>query len=321
MGSHFTPPLIAGGAIVAPNAYLGAFGNTYYVDPTTTISGGDGSYDRPCATIAAAYALCVSGNGDKVVIVNNGTGTSTSGACVLSAALDWAKNNTHLIGDCAPTMVGQRARITGTASTGIANLITVSGSGCVFANLTIFDEYTVDPVALTVTGNRNYFYNVNVQGMGAATGGDDAAGASVKISGGQENTFENCVIGLDTVARSTTNAELELVSAATRNIFKGCVFLSFCDNAGHVFVKIDAAADIDRFVLFDNCLFYNAVDSTSTTMTNAMVVHTDCGGSVILKDCILYGATDWNSADVGNVVTNSVVPTAGTSGIAVAVTR
>jgi hypothetical protein len=318
--THLTGPLYVGGAAVLPSGILGVRGNTYYLDPTAAAEG-DGSADSPFKTLPVAYAACVDGQGDKIIIVSNGVASTASGAVVLAAAFDWAKKNTHLIGDCAPTMIGQRVRIVGPTA-GLANLFKVSGSGCVFANLTIHDSYTVDPVALTVTGSRNYFWNCNIQGMAAATGGDDAAGASVKIDAGQENTFEQCVIGLDTVARSTTNAELELVNAAARNVFKDCTFLSFCDNAGHVFVKIDAAADIDRFVLFDNCMFYNAVDSTSTTMTNAMVVQTDCGGSVILKNCSMYGATDWNSADVGNVVTNSLTAGGGTTtSMLLAVTR
>jgi hypothetical protein len=298
-------------------------GKVFFVDPELGVDGNDGSAENPLQSITAAYALCVSGRGDVVVLKGGPTSAGTTGHTArLSSTLTWAKHNTHLIGMAAPTMVGGRSRITGPSSGGtFSPLITVSGSGCRFENLTIFDDYTVDPVALNVTGDRNYFHNVNVQGMGAATGGDDAAAASVKLDGGDENTFVGCMIGLDTIARSTTNAEVELVGAATRNIFIDCFFSAFADNAGHLFVKIDGSGDIDRYVWFRNCFFYNAVESTATTMTQAMDVHNSCGGMVILQDCAGVGFTDWAAADNGNVFISNAAPTAGTSGLAVAVTR
>jgi hypothetical protein len=132
-----------------------------------------------------------------------------------------------------------------------------------------------------------------------ATGnsGDEAASCHLKISGGGENTFVNCYIGLDTAIRSTTNANVELVSAAVRNIFRDCVFPAYADNAGVLFVKIDGSGDIDRFVMFDRCIFTNADNSAATTMTAAMDVHASAGGHVIVKDCMLIGATDWEAAD------------------------
>jgi len=303
-------------------------GRVYYVDPEFGADGNDGSAETPLASLTnssgtGAYDRCRDGQGDVVVIKGGPTSSDTTGHTVrLSSTLDWAKNNTHLIGACAPTMVSQRARITGPSSGGtFSPMVTISSSGCAFMNIALFDDYTVDPVCVNLTGQRNYFENVHFGGMGAATGGDDAAAASLKIDGGDENTFVGCYIGLDTIARSTTNAEIELVGAATRNIFKDCFIASFADNAGHLFVKIDGSGDIDRFVYFKNCFFYNAVESTATTMTQAMDVHNTCGGMVILDGCTAVGCTDIAAADNGNVFLTQAVATAGTSGLAVAATR
>lgn len=322
MGTTNVDALMVGGV---PTVGVGQFitGKVFFVDPELGSDGSEGTAERPMASIDAAYDKCVSGRGDCVVLKGGPTSSATTGHTNrLSETLVWAKHNTHLIGAGAPTMVGPRARITGPSSGGtFSPLITISGSGCRFENITVFDDYTVDPVAINLTGQRNYFYNVNIQGMGAATGGDDAAAASLKIDGGDENTFVNCMIGLDTVARSTTNAELELVGGATRNIFIDCFFSAFADNAGHLFVKIDGSTDIDRYVWFKNCTFYNAVESTGTAMTQAMSVHNTCGGMVMLQQCFLIGATDWCEADNANVFSDAAAPTAGTSGIAIAVTR
>ena len=247
---------------------------------------------------------------------------NTGASCRLTETLTWAKDNCALIGTCPQTHVSHRSRITGESSgSTFTPLIDVTGHGNLFANFQLFQDYTVDTVALNVTGQRNEFVNLHVAGMGHADAGDDAAGASVKLNGGDENVFRECVIGLDTVPRSTTNAEIELVGGATRNVFVDCFISSFADNAGHLFVKIDGSGDIDRYVWFKRCMFYNAVESTATAMTQAMNVHNTCGGMVMLRDCSLIGATDWCEADNGNVFINGTAATAGSDGIMLALTR
>lgn len=295
----------------------------FVVDPRNGDNGQPGTFEYPMRELDDAYDRCVSGRGDTVILTGGPLDDgSTAMSARLATSLTWAKDFTHLIGMAAPTNLSQRSRITGPSSGGtFSPVITWSADGCIVKNIQIFDDYTVDPVAVLLTGQRNYFENVHFAGMGAATGGDDAAAASLKISGGSENTFKGCHFGIDTVARSTTNAEVELVSAATRNIFWDCFFSSFADNAGHLWVKIDGSADIDRYVWFKNCFFYNAVESTATTMTQGFNVHNSCGGMVILQDCNMIGATDWCEADNGNVFITSAAATAGTSGISVAVTR
>lgn len=325
--THFSGPVYAGGVLLGAGGLpISTFGyQTFFVDPINGSDGNDGSSETPMASISAAYALCVSGRGD-VVLLRGGPGADggTNMTNRLSATFTWAKDYTHLIGLAAPTRVGQRARITGPSSGGtFSPVMTVSADGCIFANFSIFDDYTVDPVALKVTGQRNYFYNVNPQGMGAATGADDAAGASLWIAGGAENTFEGCVIGLDTVPRSTTNGEILFTSAAKRNLFVDCDIVSYCDNAGHLWVKAANSGDLDRWTTFKDCRFHNAPTgvASGTTMTQGMNVHASAGGYILLDNCVQVGATDWCAADNGNVFIGNAAPTAGTSGIAVAVTR
>ena len=126
-----------------------------------------------------------------------------------------------------------------------------------------------------------------------------------------------CYIGLDTAVRSTTNANVELVSAATRNIFKRCIFPAFVDSADAIFVKVDGSGDIDRFVIFEDCIFSNADNSSGTTMTAAMDVHASAGGHVIVNNCALIGATDWEAADSGVIQLIGGTPSATATGIAV----
>ena len=219
-------------------------------------------------------------------------------------------------------MLSQRARISPASgnTTIVTPQLTVSGNGNVFQNISLFEggsENSVTSTCVSVTGVRNYFNNVAVLNMGSANSADEANSANVKIDGGEENYFQGCYIGLDTIARSTTNANVELVGQATRNTFKDCFFPIFADSATALFVKVDGALDIDRWVRFENCTFINAVNSTATTMTAAMDIHGTPGGTVIVKDCALIGATDWEAATNANIWLMGPVPAAATTGISV----
>jgi hypothetical protein len=315
--SSFGNPVF-GGSMSFPIS--GSTGTAFFVDPARGSDGNNGkSFNKPLATVTKALSLATDKAGDVIYLMNDG---NTSGTSRDSATITWSKDNTHLIGLCAPTMISQRSRISPpTSATSIVTpQLTVSGHGCVFANISLFEGTSEDSVAsecVRVTGNRNYFYNVAMMNMGdAANGhsGDEANSCHLKISGGEENTFERCYIGLDTAARSTTNANVELVSAATRNVFKDCFFPAYADNAGALFVKVDGASDIDRFVLFERCVFMN---SGTSTMTGAMDVHASAGGTVIVKDCGLIGAADWEAADSSVIQLLGAAPNAVTTGIAV----
>lgn len=296
---------------------FGKNSKSFFVDPVNGSDGNRGdTMDRPLQTLSKAHTLAVAGRNDVVYLIGNG---QTSGTARESANLAWSKDQTHLIGLCAPTAIAARARIATTASVNFTPLITLSAAGCIWANIHAFHGYNTaeTQICMNLTGLRNYFYNCHFAGMGHATAGDQAGSASLAMVAASENTFEKCTIGLDTIARSTTNAEIDLSSAATRNVFRDCLILSFADNAGHLFVKADSAADIDRFVMFDNCTFINATNSTATAMTAAINAHASAGGHVIIKDCGLIGATDWTAADSTVVRLLGAAPTDDGTGIAV----
>jgi len=265
-------------------------GEIFYVDATAgsdTANAGKRQNDA-LATVSAAEDKCVSGNHDVVIVAPTGG----SGRTADTAAIVWDKRFTHLVGSAAPAAINPRAGIS-FGSAVVSPCLTISNNGCIFKNLTLGQFNDVN-VLVTLTGNENYFGNVHFAGIGNATTGDDAAGRCIAMSGAEENLFENCTIGIDTIARSTTNTSLELASASTRNIFRGCRFPIYADNAGALFVKAASAADVDRFALFQDCMFHNAAYSGATTMTTGFSIHAAVGGSIILDGCSILGATDWS---------------------------
>lgn len=296
-------------------------GNYYFVDAVTGADGNTGAADQPMRTLSGAYGRCVAGNNDVVVIVGDG---ATTGTLRVDAAFDWAKNATHIIGMCAPTLYSQRARIAPTSSTtAFANFFTVSANGCYFANVQWFHGFATGVAAsicMTITGGRNVFVNCQLAGMGDAASAQSATSRSLKISGTTgENVFQSCVIGLDTVTRTVANASVEFAAAVPRNSFLDCAF-PFMTSSATVLGYIGTGAEcMDRTNEFVRCRFINAVQSTSTAMSGLGTLPASAGGLLLFKGCTLVGISEFgtDATTRGQCYVDGGAPTAGTSGIAV----
>lgn len=308
-----TPYIIGGGGgVIAPRDV----GNVYYVDQTAGSDAHDGrSPAKALLTLSAAHAKMTADQNDIVYVFGN----TADIAVRESATLTWSKDCCHIIGLNALNPISQRVSIR-SDGTEFSPLVNVTADGCVFANFHVFHGYddASAQIAWQESGQRNAHFNLHLGGMGHATAGDQSQSRSLLLTGDGERYFKDCTVGLDTIARSTTNAELELKSSAARDIFDDCLFLAFADNAGHLFIKADdSAAAIDRFTLFRRCVFLNAIHSTGTPMTEAIAAHGSLAGTILLKDCTLVGATDWENSASGQVMIDGAAPTAGTSGLAV----
>ncbi len=191
----------------------------------------------------------------------------------MNSAFTWAKNATHLLGIASPIMISQRARIAPTSSTtAFTPFFTISGNGCVFQNIQWFygfDTGTTSALGMVLTGSRNYFKNCQIAGMGDNETAQSAGSRSLKIgsAGSGENLFEDCTIGLDTITRTAANASLELTAGTVRNIFRRCLFPFMTSSATVLGILGTGAACCDRSNQFDQCIFENAIKSTSTAMT------------------------------------------------------
>ena len=168
------------GPVVSPGGFIGpAFGGIipftgtyYYVNPVTGADGNTGlSPAQALATLTAALAKCSSGKNDVVFLISNG---QASGTARLSAKLTWNKDATHLVGICSPVNISQRARISHAATapaTAFTPMVEVTGDGCMFANIQIFEGFAQATAVVTWEdkGERNYYSNVHFAGMDNAT--------------------------------------------------------------------------------------------------------------------------------------------------------
>jgi hypothetical protein len=319
--------------IVQANLFLGGMfatqGNVYYVNPRTGSDNNSGKSptnqstgrdrnDGPMKTVTAAYNRTTTGQNDIVVLQAAGASVSDT-TSLISETLTWSKNNTHLVGLGADSMVSQRQRIgLISTATGVTSLINVTGTGCKFQNIHFFhgdinDGTSIGP-AIQVTGNRNVFDNCHIAGMGHSSL-VGAGGTSLKIDGGSENFFKHCTIGLDTIARdASAEGEIWLDGAATRNIFEDCLITAFISNAGYEHVVFEDATAIDRYVMFKNCMFYSISANNATPQADIMEFKANLTqGHVILMGCGY--ATDDNGCEwsAGEGSIRNTAPDSGTS--------
>jgi len=290
-------------------------GTKYYVDPTGGSDGNDGlSPTHAKATVSAAYTAATANQNDTIFYM------AGSSSITLTATMTWAKNYTHLIGVVAPTNVAQRARFFNGTNV-LTTMVNITATGCRFENLYFFHG-VADATALIcgqVTGGRNYFRNVHFAGIGNTT--QDATGAaSLSLDGAEECLFDRCTIGIDTVGRgSNVNSELLIKSNSLRCTFDDCTFLTYADVVGHQFVIADDSG-IDRWIKFKNCEFINPIKSGASLMTEwGQIAGTGSpNGLILVKNCTLVGATDWEAnVESAVVYIDGAAPTNNTSGIAI----
>lgn len=287
-------------------------GNFFFVDQTNGSDGYTGGPQDPFRTLSQALSRCTAENNDVVVF---------GGTISLSATLTWSKNKTHLIGIGVGTVGSSRSRISQTGSSVFTPLVSVTASGCMFVNIATFHGF--DDASAQIcwqdSGGRNYYKRCDFLGMGNATAAAHVGSRSLKITGTTgENTFEECQIGLDTITRSAVNASLEFAGGTPRNVFLRCIFPALTSDAGALFVLAAAAAAMDRFQWFQDCLFVNAVNSTSTTMTDAFSLAASSGGMAVLQRCTAVGCTGLGTAaSLAQMWVDGGAPTAATTALAV----
>jgi len=345
--TNFPNGVTSFGIPMVGNVPFGPNSVCWFVDPQNGVDGNDGkSPTTAFATLYRAQYAATAGRNDVVFLLGTmSSSSSTAGTARLSLAnavsaaavvgaavptdgvLTWAKNGVHLIGVAAPSQ-NSRARIappsgTYTAATfGSANFVTVSATGCVFSNISVYQGFstgTTAQICWTDTGGRNVYDNCEFLGMNDAASAQNTGSRSLKISGSGESVFVNCQIGGDTTTRTVANASLELAGGTTRNKFVDCVFPFQTSNAGVLGILGTGASCIDRWNLFDRCTFINNIKSTSTTMTVlGSLTNASPGGLLHYKDCSMIGIGEWGDTNgLANSYVDMPAPSASAGGLAV----
>jgi hypothetical protein len=302
-------------------------GNYWFVDPVFGSDGNAGTADSPFATLAQAHAQAVADN-DDVVLFQGGGATSGAGSCYQGATLVWSKRQTHLIGLCNGSFYGKRARLapltTLAGTAGFNKLVSVTASGCLFANLQAFYGFSNTAGALINwedDGGRNNYVNCEFLGFGdttTTTGTANLTGARAFVFNNNvgESTFDHCVFGTNTTVRNATNYTLEIKGGAPRMLFDNCSFQADLGGSGtassHILI---GASGIDRECVIRDSIFLSSIKSAGSAMAQALNVNAAAGGGVLLDCCTAFGITAWETTPSNSVYMNMSAVSAPGGGI------
>ena len=234
----------------ALGALMAAGGNWYYCNPTNGSAGGDGlTPETACSNLLTVYNKCRDGYNDGVLFIGGATAYNPA------ALFDWSNDYCHLIG-ISGDFAGQgaRCRVVALAATALTQAMTISGDGCVIANMQFNNEKASGASgSLVLSGARIVMHNCFIMNPTSVT----AAGWALKTAG-EECVFYNCSIGqCSSNVRNAATYGLWMHTDANSNKFIGCEFKSWSDLTTHDLVFIDAITSEGWTVQFEDCLFQN----------------------------------------------------------------
>lgn len=292
-------------------------GRVIFCDAVNGNDGNTGGGEDPVQTLTQAYSMMTDGANDVAVIVGDG---STAATQRLSSSLTWAKDACHIVGMTAPTAFAQRARISTAsgATTNLAPLMTISASGCIFANFSFFQgvgQSATDEKLLDLTGDRNYFNNVQFGGMGHANGAARAGSYIMNLTGAGENTFDSCSIGLETIQRSAANASVKFTSDCQRNLWRNCIFQMAASATSPLFIDASAASCFNGSSnIFRSCSFLNLTGiSAASNPAVVATLNASINGLLIFDQCTT-NATKWAAATTQAIVSGYAIGNGFSSG-------
>jgi len=268
--------------------------------------------------LATAYARTTSDQNDVIVV--------TPGTYTVTESLTWDNDNTHLFGLAGPLSRGGMGSSVyfNCATAEVEQLIKVDGHNVRFHNIYLRNA-GADALNLTALkchkGENFYAENCQFVGHAAATQVDTAATSSLWLYSDATGkpwgaNFVNCRIGSasETVRTAGSVIYASGATALTQKYvkFKNCEIESYSETAACPAVHIAASFAGDRYMLFDDCFFYNFSVNHANSMTE--VFNDDSGSTheVILKgSTCAMGYSSWDSAGIGYVYHTRGVDAAG----------
>ena len=286
-----------------------------YVKPYSGLDGNRGdSPIRARKSISSALTLVQANTNSRIIFMAEYDPGVTPSLTTdyYAKTLAYNVNNTHLIGVNSGGLYSKGSRIAiksgVTVGTPVSPLVTMSANSCYWENINVFSGLngTTNGVgAIDITGSNNWFHRCSFQGIANSTNAGQSGGYSLKLSG-SENLFTDCVIGLDTIARTSTQSELIFATAAgvaaTRNVFRNCIFKTYTTTGNNFFLSAGAGV-LDRDTLFQECMFVNCPTGVSSgaTLTQAFSLNSAPGGMIVLDACAFVGVTNVETTPGGFV--------------------
>lgn len=251
-------------------------------------------------SLATAYADTESNNNDVIVLDGNSTHT-------LTAELNVSNDRVHFIGldylMGIKRKQGQSTKINIGVTTATGDVSTILNTGVrnSFRGLKIMNNNTLTQAlyAFADGGEYTYLDSCEVAYLAKLT----TATVADLVANGDSSMYVNCAFG-STANEITANGARPNVlvsggSAATgkkaRDVrFIDCDFLYKAGDTDNRFVYGANATDVERLMVFDNCLFYNNLLAAQTMTLGMHFGAAQTEGSVVLKgNCASTKVTDF----------------------------
>lgn len=294
------------------------FGEVWFVDYRNGSDDNDGkSKESSFQTLSQAYSKAVSNRNDVILIDGDSTVVETS-------MIDWTKNRIHVIGlngFASPLGYGNGAKIScTTTTTGDIATIKVTGVRNTFSNLKIMNDSTLATCvyALAEGGEYTRYFNCEFY---KSTDLDQAAAAEVLMNG-DSSQFFNCTFGSNANA-VTANGARPCVLLTRETItgkvcrdgaFVNCLFWRKAGDTDNSFVHSSGATDVERMLLFENCVFNNTLLSAQTMTVGISATAALTQGEIWLRNCDVYNVTDfatqtgiWNASGAAHAANGGEV--------------
>lgn len=301
----------AGGAAIG-------MGDVYFLAPATSstsqfkrmLEANGVTASHYSSSVKDIYAAMSAGRNDTLIVMPGSNATTE--------ALTWNKGFVNVIGTHSGAM-NQRSRIS-CSTAGVTPMVTISGEGGLCKNI-LFDQggshETTNAVPVYVTGHRPVFENCGFRNIGALAV-VNAAHRSLKIGSAYDVTFRRCQIG-ETSYDAVTAASTVIEFAGTdsgKYLFYDCMILGAGSSSATFFTM---GANVGGFTLFDRCLFHNSTISDLDAMTQAFSISGTGNDGVYLLDCLVNGASAYETSDSG-VLFGRNAAAAATTDLALALT-
>jgi hypothetical protein len=247
--------------------------------------------------------------GQYLAITNASTNTNDHAVVAEGGSADFIKISTVTATTITTTSTSAHVTTEAAATAGEVVLtsynwfnISVTGNNNSFHNIFINQEdntaYAL--MSLRVTGARNYFSNVH-SAIGLASAATILT-RSLSLVAAEDNTFEGCTFGTDTVDRgNNATYDILLSGAVARNRFIDCATIRHTSVGVANFAVYLNATTGGRPTQFHNCVFTNWSSASGNAVQTAAFGYNGAGND----DVWLTGNTQhpgYGSTGLGGVV-------------------
>jgi len=283
------------------------------------------------SAIDEAYDNCEAYRNDVVLIA--------PGDYVRTASKTLSKSSTHLVSlggpnqrHCPTTLTPGAVRVY-CATTSIDNIFNITGDYVQIHGIQTMNTYSHNSNRCDwlISGKNIYMRHIRPRGgnganqLNHADGGVPIIVASGTAGAGNGFTVEDSFIGsAGNNARSVGVGAVLFEGGAVAGfapVFRRCTFEMRCETTGSANPKLIHLADnyaVDRYLLFDDCFFYNFWENLAGKPDYCIVDACATTHAIVLKNCSQFGFDAWCDVATYCFTTSPIANTDGGEALAVA---